>query len=37
MRVPVAALAGLPASCYTLTLLYFTLPDDDDDDDDVAL
>ena len=24
MWVPVAALAGLPASCYTLTLLYFT-------------
>ena len=23
MRVPVAAMAGLPASCYTLTLLYF--------------
>ena len=25
MRVPVAVMAGLPASCHTLTLLYFTL------------
>ena len=25
MRVPVAVMAGLPASCYMLTLLYFTL------------
>ena len=28
MWVPVAALAGLPASCYTLTLLYFTFTSD---------